>query len=92
MPIYEYICKKCGADIEVIQKFSDPPLKKHDDCGGKLTKKLSLSAFHLKGGGWYADGYGQKKAEKQKTEKKDSKKTVTKTEKKTEAKTPAKSS
>lgn len=64
MPIYEYICQKCGADIEVIQKFSDPPLKRHDGCGGKLEKQLSRSAFHLKGSGWYADGYSAKKSTK----------------------------
>lgn len=60
MPIYEYICQKCGQDIEVIQKFSDPPLKKCEACGGRLEKKLSLTSFQLKGGGWYADGYHKK--------------------------------
>jgi putative FmdB family regulatory protein len=57
MPIYEYNCAKCGKTIEVIQKFSDKPLKKHDKCGGTLTKLLSASSFHLKGTGWYKTDY-----------------------------------
>jgi putative FmdB family regulatory protein len=57
MPIYEYSCAKCGKTIEAIQKFSDKPLRKHEKCGGTLTKLISASAFHLKGSGWYKDAY-----------------------------------
>ena len=60
MPIYEYSCKKCGKTIEVIQKFSDPILKKHQGCGGTLTKLISASAFQLKGTGWYVTDYARK--------------------------------
>ena|SRR5678815_4596899 len=60
MPIYEYSCKKCGKTIEVIQKFSDPVLKKHQGCGGALTKLISASAFQLKGTGWYVTDYARK--------------------------------
>ena len=60
MPIYEYSCKKCGSVIEKIQKFSDPPLQKHENCGGKLTKLISQSSFHLKGSGWYVTDYARK--------------------------------
>ena len=60
MPIYEYSCKKCGDVIEKIQKFSDPPLKKHPGCGGTLTKLISQSSFQLKGSGWYATDYAGK--------------------------------
>ena len=41
MPTYEYRCAKCGQDLEVHQSFSDKPLTKHADCGGKLAKVLS---------------------------------------------------
>lgn len=61
MPIYEYHCEKCGKDHETMRKFSDKPLKICPSCGGKLEKKLSLSGFQLKGGGWYKDGYASKK-------------------------------
>ena len=65
MPIYEYSCEGCGEDFEAIQKFSDVPLK-ICDCGkaGKVKRKVSLSAFHLQGGGWYKDRYGIKSKEK----------------------------
>ena len=58
MPIYEYECNTCGEEFEVIQKFSDPPLKKHT-CSPKseVNRKISLNAFQLKGGGWYNEGY-----------------------------------
>jgi putative FmdB family regulatory protein len=60
MPIYEYECSKCGKTIEVIQKFSDKPLKKHEGCGGNLTKLISASAFQFKGTGWYVTDYARK--------------------------------
>lgn len=64
MPIYEYQCLDCQKDHEIIKKFSDKPLKICPACGGKLKKKLSLSAFQLKGEGWYKDGYSSKRPEK----------------------------
>src|SRR4249919_3838946 len=60
MPIYEYACKKCGKTIEVIQKFSDPVLRKHELCGGSLTKLISASGFQFKGTGWYVTDYAKK--------------------------------
>ena len=60
MPIYEYSCAKCGKTIEVIQKMSSRPLRTHADCGGKLTKLISQSAFQLKGTGWYVTDYAKK--------------------------------
>lgn len=58
MPIYEYECKDCGHVLEAWQNASDPPLDTCPSCSGCLQKIISMSAFHLKGGGWYADGYG----------------------------------
>jgi putative FmdB family regulatory protein len=60
MPIYEYQCAKCGKTIEVIQKMSDKPLKKHDQCGGALTKLISAAGFQFKGTGWYVTDYARK--------------------------------
>ena len=61
MPLYEYECPDCGR-FEVIQKFSDKPLKQCPSCKeqGKtnaVTKAVSASAFHLKGSGWYKTDY-----------------------------------
>lgn len=54
MPFYEYQCQACGAQVEVMQKISDAPLKKCPECGkSKLTKLVSAPVFRLKGGGWY---------------------------------------
>ena len=60
MPIYEYVCTECDSEIEVIQRFSDPPLEKCSRCAGKLRKKISASTFHLKGSGWYVTDYARK--------------------------------
>ncbi len=57
MPVYEYKCSACERVFEMQQKISDPPLKTCSECGGDMKKLVSASAFHLKGGGWYADGY-----------------------------------
>jgi putative FmdB family regulatory protein len=73
MPIYEYECTKCGQRIEVIQKMSDKPLKKHADCGGTLHKLISASGFQFKGTGWYVTDYARKDA---KTESKETKETT----------------
>ena len=54
MPIYEYQCKACGKELEVLQKISDEPLQDCPECGeAALKKKISAAAFRLKGGGWY---------------------------------------
>lgn len=57
MPMYEYSCSKCGNHMETIQKLSDPPLTKCPSCGGTIARLISPTAFVLKGGGWYKDGY-----------------------------------
>ena len=54
MPFYEYECRQCGAQTEVMQKISDRPLKKCPECGkNALVKLISAPVFRLKGGGWY---------------------------------------
>jgi putative FmdB family regulatory protein len=60
MPLYEYQCDACGARVEKIQKFSDPPLATCERCGGHLTKLLSSPAIQFKGSGWYITDYARK--------------------------------
>ncbi len=48
MPIYEYVCQSCGAEIEITQKMSDAPLTTCERCGGGLVKKVSLGAVITK--------------------------------------------
>lgn len=57
VPIYEYECGKCHHRFEIIQRFSDRPLKKCDKCGGPVHKVLSAPALVFKGAGWYATDY-----------------------------------
>jgi len=65
MPIYDYFCTRCGHEMEVLQKVSEPPLTKCPSCGEEtLQKRLTAPAFHLKGTGWYATDFkdsGKKK-------------------------------
>ena len=79
MPLYEYRCEDCGNEFEEMLHFSereDPinePCKNmiviggHMPdpvrCGGKVHLKMSIGSFHLKGGGWYKDGYSNNKSE-----------------------------
>ncbi|HEY2815640.1 MAG TPA: zinc ribbon domain-containing protein [Casimicrobiaceae bacterium] len=67
MPIYEYRCSSCGAEHEVLQKFSDPPLAVCPSCQkSTLSKLVSAAGFQLKGSGWYATDFknGSKPAPK----------------------------
>jgi putative FmdB family regulatory protein len=63
MPIYEYTCDKCHAELEILQKVDEEAPKKCSSCGAlnSLHKNVSSSAFHLKGGGWYKDLYSSTK-------------------------------
>lgn len=62
MPIYEYVCNSCGHEFEEWQKISASPILKCPSCGKRKVERLvSLSAFHLKGSGWYVTDYGGKK-------------------------------
>lgn len=63
MPMYEYQCTACGHRFEVIQKFSDKPVKKCPHCGkaGKAVERLvSSSAIQFKGSGWYVTDYAKR--------------------------------
>ena len=61
MPLYEYKCATCHKHTEKIQKFSDPEITVCPHCGGPLERVISAPAVSFKGGGWYADGYGNAK-------------------------------
>jgi putative FmdB family regulatory protein len=65
MPFYEYECASCRFYSEVMQKISDPPLKKCPSCGRNTLKKLvSAPIFRLKGGGWYETDFKSDKENK----------------------------
>ncbi len=81
MPIYEYLCKKCG-EFELMQRITDDPLTRCPTCRGKITKLISSTSFQLKGSGWYVTDYARK----------DGKTRDTTTESKSTAESPSNSS
>ena len=95
MPIYEYVCEKCGNQIELLQKVGDAPPKKCTKCKkGKMEKIFSRTSFQLKGSGWYASDYAKPSPDSKvdnKTEGKTEGKAESKAEKTTESKTEKKS-
>ena len=96
MPLYEYLCKKCGHRFEKIQKFSDPSPTECPACGeDEIEQVIHAPAVQFKGSGWYVTDYAKKggshsaSASKSdnKSESKPDSKTDTKSEtKKTESK------
>ena len=63
MPIYEYKCEVCEEITEEFDKItSTTKIIECPLCEQPATRIMSLGSFHLKGGGWYKDGYGNKKS------------------------------
>jgi putative FmdB family regulatory protein len=60
MPIYEYKCEN-GHVFDVIQKFSDEPLTKCQECGAPAARVLAAPAIHFKGSGFHNTDYGKRK-------------------------------
>jgi len=69
MPLYEYSCNQCGHDFEEIQSFDASPPPCPDCKANDVIKKISQSAFHLKGSGWYNTGYSKDQPSQSKKEK-----------------------
>ena len=53
MPTYEYRCRDCGEDLEVVQSFTDDPLATCPTCGGSLKKVFGSVGISFKGSGFY---------------------------------------
>jgi putative FmdB family regulatory protein len=63
VPTYEYRCKACGHDLEVVQSFTDDPLTTCEACGGELRKLFGAPGIAFKGSGFYkTDSRGSKKS------------------------------
>jgi putative FmdB family regulatory protein len=89
MPFYEYQCRACGAEVEVLQKITDAPLKKCPECGkSQLAKLVSAPVFRLKGSGWYETDFKTDKDNKRNLV--ETEKAETKAEEKSDAKPEAK--
>jgi putative FmdB family regulatory protein len=53
MPTYEYRCRDCGHELEVVQAFSDDPLTECPACEGSLRKVFGNVGISFKGSGFY---------------------------------------
>ena len=66
MPLYEYLCAKCGKRSEIFQNYRDKPVRICPHCGGRVRKLTSAPAIHFKGSGWYVTDYaGKSRPEKE---------------------------
>src|SRR5258708_15523691 len=75
MPTYEYRCADCGADLEVVQAFTDDALTECPTCGGALRKLFGSVGISFKGSGFYkndARSAAKKSSDSSSKDKKDS--------------------
>lgn len=62
MAVYEYECEDCGNVTEKHCKINERLLLTLcPECGKMACIIPSVSSFHLKGGNWAKEGYGNKK-------------------------------
>ena len=72
MPIYTYRCNQChfvDEVMQVIKKRDETYLCPQDSCTGIMCRDVDVPSFHLKGGGWYKDGYSSTKTNPKEEEK-----------------------
>src|SRR3954451_10856934 len=60
MPIYEYKCDN-GHVFDVIQRMTEEPLTKCEECGAPAARVLTAPAIHFKGSGFHNTDYGTRK-------------------------------
>jgi putative FmdB family regulatory protein len=53
MPTYEYVCRDCGEQLEVVQSFRDDALEICPVCAGPLRKVFGNIGLVFKGSGFY---------------------------------------
>lgn len=54
MPIYQYRCRECNQEVEVLQKMSEPPLTNCEHCHqSSLEKCVTAPRFRFSGKGYY---------------------------------------
>jgi len=64
MPIYEYR-RPDGTTFEIVQSFSDEPLKKDPETGVPVERVLHAPAVHFKGKGFYNTDYGTRRRQRE---------------------------
>jgi putative FmdB family regulatory protein len=61
MPIYEYKCEN-GHVFDVIQRMTDEPLTRCEECGAPAARVLTPPAIHFKGSGFHNTDYGTRRS------------------------------
>ena len=66
MPTYEYLCTKCGHEMEAFQSMKDEPLKQCPACKRRALKRKVGGGAGLifKGTGFYITDYKKKSGSK----------------------------
>ena len=68
MPYYSYRCSLCGfqdeAFVDVNKRDKKWPCEQ-EGCTGVMEREMDAPQFKLKGGGWFKDGYGNKKEKRE---------------------------
>ncbi len=66
MPTYEYVCAKCGHEMEAFQTMNDKPLLQCPACKRRTLKRKVGGGAGLifKGSGFYITDYKKKPTEK----------------------------
>jgi putative FmdB family regulatory protein len=67
MPTYEYVCTKCGHEMEAFHSMKDTPLTKCPACrkAGLKRKVGGGAGLIFKGTGFYITDYKKKSGEKE---------------------------
>jgi putative FmdB family regulatory protein len=60
MPIYQYLCPKCGV-FEEWMSIHAPDLTRCPKCGKSVEKQLGTASLQFKGKGFYINDYGKGK-------------------------------
>lgn len=58
MPIYEYRCPN-GHEFEVVQRMSEDPISRCQECGAPVERMFHPVAVHFKGSGFYTTDYAR---------------------------------
>lgn len=68
MPIYDYRCRKCSKETEIVrtvmdrdQPLPDSMVTGCSDGNHEYVRVIKGVNFQLLGGGWYKDSYGKDK-------------------------------
>ncbi|WP_456398911.1 FmdB family zinc ribbon protein [Mesoaciditoga sp.] len=53
MPLYKYVCPKCGHEVTLLKKISDADNVICDVCGSKMVRQIGNVGVVFKGSGYY---------------------------------------